>query len=352
MIDRRVPDGSKESMERIGLCFLDRPDLSEQLRLTRRADELGFESVWVCETRLARDAISVLGAMAAITSRVKLGPGVVNTWTRGPALMALTFATLDELAPNRILCGLGAYWDPLAWKQGIERRRLITQMREYVDVVKRLLSMEEVTLEGEVVHVREIRLDLGDGRPKTPKHVPIYIGATGMQMLELSGKIADGVLLNAMLSTDYVRACIAQVHKGAQAAGRGVNEIDLPLLVSCALDQDGDKARYAGRRLATMYVGQQPHIAKASGIDDDLIHRVNEAMGGWPPKEGGIEAAMKLIDEDLAVRLTASGTPDECRARLREYEAAGASYPVILPVTHNVDDMIEAFAPEHSLARI
>ena len=66
-------------MERIGLCFLDRPDLSEQLRLTRRADELGFESVWVCETRLARDAISVLGAMAAITSRVKLGPGVVNT---------------------------------------------------------------------------------------------------------------------------------------------------------------------------------------------------------------------------------------------------------------------------------
>jgi 5,10-methylenetetrahydromethanopterin reductase len=101
-----------------------------------------------------------------------------------------------------------------------------------------------------------------------------------------------------------------------------------------------------------MYVGQQPHIAKASGIDEDLIQRVNEAMGGWPPKEGGIEAAMKLIDEDLALRLTAAGTPDECRARLREYEAAGCSYPVILPVTHNVDDMIAAFAPETSLARI
>jgi alkanesulfonate monooxygenase SsuD/methylene tetrahydromethanopterin reductase-like flavin-dependent oxidoreductase (luciferase family) len=75
-------------------------------------------------------------------------------------------------------------------------------------------------------------------------------------------------------------------------------------------------------------------------------------MGGWPPKEGGVEAAMKLIDEDLALRLTASGTPDECRSRLREYEAAGASYPVILPVTHNVDDMIDAFAPETSLARL
>ena len=339
-------------MNRIGLCFLDRPDLSEQLRLAKRADEQGFESVWVCETRLARDAISVLGAMAAVTTQVKLGPGVVNTWTRGPALMALTFATLDELAPNRMICGLGAYWDPLAWKQGIERSRLITQMREYVDVVKRLINMEEVTLEGEVVHVRDIRLDLGDGRPKTPKHVPIYIGATGMQMLELSGRIADGVLLNAMLSTDYVRTCVAQVEKGAKAAGRSLGEIDLPLLVSCALDEDGDKARYAGRRLATMYVGQQPHIAKASGIDEDLVHRVNEAMGGWPPREGGIDAAMKLIDEDLALRLTASGTPDECRARLREYEAAGASYPVILPVTHNVDDMIAAFAPERSLARM
>ena len=77
--------------------------------------------------------------MAATTGRVRLGSCIVNSWTRGPALMAMTFATLDNLAPGRMTLGLGAYWDPLAWKQGIERRKPLTQMRDYVGVLRRLL---------------------------------------------------------------------------------------------------------------------------------------------------------------------------------------------------------------------
>ena len=108
------------ALNRPGLCFLDRPALPRAIELVRLAEARGFESAWVCETRLARDAISVLGAFAAVTERIKLGTGVINTWTRGPALTAVTFATLNELAPGRPLLGLGAYWDPLAWKQGID----------------------------------------------------------------------------------------------------------------------------------------------------------------------------------------------------------------------------------------
>src|SRR6202030_3453177 len=150
-------------MKRLGFCFLDRPSVAHQIDLVRRIENLGFESAWVTETRLARDAFSVLGAFAAVTRRIKLCTGIVNSWTRGPALMAMTLATLDELAHGRVICGLGAYWDPLAWKQGIERSKPVTQMREYLTAVRRLLNLEEFTFEGEFVKLRDISLDLGHG---------------------------------------------------------------------------------------------------------------------------------------------------------------------------------------------
>ena len=196
-------------MERVGFCFLDRPSTSKQLELVQKIERLGYDSAWVTETRLARDAFSVLGAFAAVTKRIKLCTGIVNSWTRGPALMAMTLATLDELAPNRVICGLGAYWDPLAWKQGIERSKPLEQMREYLTAVRRLLNLEEFTYEGEFVKLRDITLDLGHGVKREPKDVKLYIGPTGPLMTQLAGEIADGAILNGLLSPDYTRGMIA-----------------------------------------------------------------------------------------------------------------------------------------------
>ena len=106
-------------MERVGLIFLDRPSLLEQVELSQYAEQKGFESVWVCETRLVRDAVTPLAAFATKTSRIKLATGVVNNWTRTSGLMAMTLATLQELSGGRIM-GIGSYWDPLAFNQGIQ----------------------------------------------------------------------------------------------------------------------------------------------------------------------------------------------------------------------------------------
>ena len=205
---------------RVGMCFLDRPGPRRQAALARRMEKLGYESVWVCETRTARDAVSVLGAAAYATDRIKLGTGVVNSWTRPASLMAMTFATLDEMAPGRMMLGLGAYWDPLAWNQGIRRRKPIKQMREYIEVVRRLLDLETVTFEGELVQARDLRLDLGHGAARTPKRVPIYIGATGPQMLALSGELADGVLLNGFTSLTYLENALEHIERGAPSRRR------------------------------------------------------------------------------------------------------------------------------------
>ena len=135
-------------MERVGLIFLDRPALAQQVQLAQYAEKRGFESVWVCETRLVRDAVTPLAAFAMATDRIKLATGVVNNWTRSVGLMAMTLATLHELSQGRVILGIGAYWDPLAWNQGIRRRKTLTAMREYVTVVRRLLNLETEPTKG------------------------------------------------------------------------------------------------------------------------------------------------------------------------------------------------------------
>ena len=337
-------------MDRVGLVFLDRPSLAEQIELVQYAERQGLESVWVCETRLVRDAMTPLAAFATVTQRIKLATGVVNNWTRTSGLMAMTLATLHELSQGRVILGIGSYWDPLASNQGIRRRKTLTAMREYVTVVRRLLDLETVNYEGEVVNVRDLRLDLGYGVSRSPKKVPIYIGATGPKMMELAGEIADGVFHNFFTSVGYLRQSLDRVGKGAQRAGRLLQDIDMPQMMAVAMSEDAEAARNSARYAVTMYMGQQPHIAIASGVDEELIQHIHDTMGGWPPREGGIEAAMPLVGDDIVDMLCAAGTPEMCRSRVQEYLDAGASYPVLCPLTPNIKEIIDAFAPESNPA--
>jgi 5,10-methylenetetrahydromethanopterin reductase len=319
--------------------------MDEQIAITKLADQIGFDSVWACETRLARDAISVLGAFASVTKKIKLATGVINIWTRVPSLTALTFATLDEISHGRALLGVGAYWDPLAWKQGIERRKPLKAMREWVEIVRRLFNLERVTYEGEVMRARDLQLDLGYGRPRKPIRVPIYIGATGLQMMELSGEIADGVFLNAFTSVEYLKKSLEAISRGANKAKRKMEDIELPQLIGVAMSEDTEKAKNDARYLVTLYLGQQPHIGIASGVKESLIEEVNKALGGWPPKKNGPQAAMELVDDKIVDMLAVSGTAEDCRKGIKGYVEAGASYPVILPITENVKEIVESLAP-------
>src|SRR5512142_3274554 len=188
--------------ERVALYLQDAHDLRDGLEYVRYAEAHGFEAVWQAESRLVRDAIVPMAAFAAVTERIKVASGVVNNWTRNAALLAATYLTLDDLAPGRVILGIGAWWDPLARNVGIQRTRPLKAMREVVTVVRDLLALKRVTFHGEFVNVEGIELDVVHGR-REPRQVPIYIGATGMQMMELAGEIADGVLLNYCVPPEY-----------------------------------------------------------------------------------------------------------------------------------------------------
>src|SRR4030043_677799 len=139
-------------MERVALYLQDTHDLRDGLDYVKYAESKGFEAVWQAESRLVRDAIVPMAAYAAVTERIKVGSGVINNWTRNIGLLAATFLTLDDLAPNRIICGIGAWWGPLAKNVGIERKKPLTAMRETIEVLRRLPPLERVPLPGEVHH--------------------------------------------------------------------------------------------------------------------------------------------------------------------------------------------------------
>ncbi len=330
---------------RVALYLQDKHPLPEELEFARYAEKKGFEAVWHAESRLARDAITPLAAMAAVTKKIKLGSGVINNWTRNVALTATTFLSLDELSNGRCLLGIGAWWDPLAWKVGVERKKPLKAMREYVTVLQKLFRMENVTFEGEFVKVRDIRLDVVHGDPYTPRKIPIYIGATGWEMVELTGEIADGLLLHYLVSPEYNRKALEHLREGANRAKRNFGEIDRPQLIACSLDQDADRALDSVRPLVAQYLGQQPHIAKASGVKESLIEEVKTDLGGWPAKPGGLEKATRLIDDKLVRLITASGTAEDCMKKVEEYKQTGCTCPILYPLSDDVRAMIDAFEP-------
>ncbi|HOU43157.1 MAG TPA: LLM class flavin-dependent oxidoreductase [Anaerolineaceae bacterium] len=330
-------------VNKVALYLQDAHDLRVGLDYVRYAEQKGFDAVWQAESRLVRDAIVPMAAYAAVTEKIRVGSGVINNWTRNIGLLAATFLTLDDLAPDRIICGIGAWWDPLAKNVGIDRRKPLLAMRETVIILRRLLNMERVTYHGEFVHVDGIELDVVHGR-KEPRNVPIYIGATGDLMMELTGEIADGAVMNYCVPPEYNEKALELLSKGATKAGRRLDDIDRPQLIVCSVDLDHDKAIDTTRELLTQYLAQQPHIAKASGVSMDVVGEIQSILG-WPATHEQIQKAKHLVPEDLILRITASGTPDEARSKVAEYVRNGCTCPILYPVGGDVKLLIDTFAP-------
>ncbi|NND76130.1 MAG: LLM class flavin-dependent oxidoreductase [Ilumatobacter sp.] len=325
----------------VALYLQDAHDIRQGAAFAQYAESKGFHSVWQAESRLVREAPVAMAAFATVTDTIKVGSGVADIWTRNPARLAATFSTLDDLAPGRVIMGLGAWWDPLASKVGIDRAKPLRVMREVVTACRALLNNETVTFDGEYVHLDGVELDYVY-QERRPKDVPIYIGATGMKMMELTGEIADGVVLNYLVSPEYNERALEALQAGADKAGRSLDDIERPQLVVCSVHEDRATALDMARQMVTQYLGQQPHIMKASGVPQSLLDKVGEVLT-WPATHEQVEAASKLVPDEIVQMLTASGTPDEAREQVAHYIRHGCTCPILYPLG-DVEAMIDAFA--------
>ena len=241
------------------------------------------------------------------------------------------------------MLGLGAWWEPIASRVGVSRVKPLKAMREHVESIRQLFTMEEVSYQGEFVKLDRIRLDVAFG-DTSPRDIPIYIGATGEKMLEMAGEICDGVVLNYVVSVDYIRKAVSLVEAGALKAGKTLQDVDRPeLLVCCLSDQDPAAAMAEGKKLVAYYLATEPHIMKASNVSEELLEKVQSIMS-WPATEEDYIRASAVIPDEVVRNLMAVGTSDECRATVKEYIEAGVTCPILYPMMDDIRPVVDAFA--------
>lgn len=310
-------------MGKIGLGFLGEPRVQDAVNIARRAEGLGFDSFWWSETRFTRDAITPLAAIAAATSRARLGSAAVNVYTRGVVLTAVTFASLDEMSNGRIILGVGPGSPKILERQGFEFHGALKRLVEYVQAFRLLIKGGPVDYSGEYVKLRGVSLDFTPPR----KEIPVYLAVTGPKALLLAGKIANGVILNGFTSATYAKRAIETIREGAQSAGRKLEDLDISSANITSMSDDGEAAKEALRSLVATYLVTFPAIAKESGVSDEFLESVRLAHASK-----GLDYASKLVPHSVIEALTTSGDPDHCIRRLREYISSGVKRPIVMPI--------------------
>ena len=305
-------------------CFISSGrSLDQAIERVKLAEALGYESVY--STHVAgRESLTVLTAYALASARIRVGTGVVPIYTRTPATMAQTAATIDELSGGRFTLGLGVSHRPVV--EGWHGQRIdhpVAEMREYASIVRAILRGDDPP-PGEKWQTNFHLAGL-DPRPS----LPIYIAALSPAMLRLAGEIADGVML-WLCNPRYIRdVVIPEVTAGRERGGRALAGFDIVAAVPSALTSDRAEAYAAMRRDLLTYFGLPFYRAmiQRSGFAADLA--------AYDAAEGDLGAMQAAISDRFLQELTAIGDEAEIRAGLERYRAAGAGSPCVGPIANS-----------------
>ena len=314
-------------MRRTALTIGTRQDVDdgEIIALARRADELGYDTVWTGEA-WGRDVFTVLTMIACHTQNVRVGTGIATVFSRTPALIAQSIASLDIISQGRAVLGLGTSGRRVVegW-HGVGYRRPLERTAEYIRIVRLVLSGRRVDFDGSIFKLARFRL------PFTPirSDIPIYAASLGPRNLALTGELADG-WLPTWLHVDHLAAMKETVRAGAEAAGRAIDQVTTAPQILCYV-ADGAADADRGRRLLS------GHMAYYVGGMGDYYHRLFTRYGygeecgrireAW--RSGDRALAASLVSEEMLDKAAVLGGAGECRAKLDAYRAAGADVPVV-----------------------
>jgi 5,10-methylenetetrahydromethanopterin reductase len=334
-------------VERIGFATGYDARLSNQemahwmLEAERRGYEIGFFSETI---ELMRDSVSALSTFAIATERLTLGCTQIVR-LRSPLVMAQTLASLDELSGGRMMLSPGACTKTHAVRNGLEHISPPKALREYVESIRLILTGEKVSYHGEAVNFDDVKL----GWTPVRTEIPMYLPATSTTGLKLAGRIADGVLLNAICSPEYSRNALRIVREACEEAGRDWSQFKVAQLINCSVEDDHDAAVQAIKwEVASKFDPiQLPFIAGPKMrvgepyIQAEDIPKFEEA---W--QRGGKDALIEAVPDSYVEGMTASGTPDEVVARVQLFRDAGVHLPILRPAAaHQTERLLDLFAP-------
>ena len=301
------------------------------VELAQRAEDHGFEGVWKGESN-STDPIVLLSAMAARTSRIKLGTAIYHIYGRSPVTLGIQAATLNDLSAGRVLLGLGVANKTIAGWHGGTFDRPIRRLREYAEVVRQAAAGERVEYEGEIYNVSGFKLSW---KPTYPD-LPIYFAGLGEQTTRLAGRLAEGIIIN-MANPPMIREIVGRVRQGAIDAGRDPSAIDYVFKVRVCMNPDREKAEGKLRQVLTFYnlADHYSDLIAEMGFGAESQHVRDEYA------RGGFKAAQAAVSDTLVQNLPtiAATSSEEVRERLQPYLEAGATR-IIIPYVPTTEDAV------------
>ncbi|HUA34084.1 MAG TPA: LLM class flavin-dependent oxidoreductase [Candidatus Binataceae bacterium] len=291
----------------------------------RLVEELGFSTFWIPEDYFYRGAFTIAAAIASATTSLKIGIGVLNPFTRHPALIAMEFAALDELAQGRAILGIGA--GVRAWIEinlRLDYKGASRAIRESVEVIRAMMRGDKVDYEGRHVRTSGVKLNFSPLR----KEIPIHLGVLGPRNLALAGEIADGVLLSAMLSPAYIRFAREAIARGR--GPRGASDFPVAGYILSSIGEDDRAARDAIKPLLAGLIGlmagepKNPLFATA-GLDPDLVVAIGARLANG-------EMPVEMISDWIVDTFAIAGSPERCRENLARLFDAGLTSPVFFEI--------------------
>ena len=313
------------------------PDVFEDM--VRVVDGAGYDYLWLTDSSLhTRNPYVHLTLAARLTDRLTIGTAVTNPQTRHPGIVAVNAASLEELAPGRTILGIGAGDRPLK-SLGLRPARL-AEMRESIEVIRRLLAGERVTHEGTSFSMDDAHL-----RFETASEIPVFVSASGPKTLELAGEIADGVIFLGGLFRDGVEYGLEHIDKGAARAGRARPHVSV-FGYGAIDDGDPDGALEAARSIAAWFPQTAPHYCELAGLDPAIAAEVKVSYAGGEFQEA--QAAASIMPEEFVRKMAFAGDSRQAEAHLVTLAGLGVDSVTLFPLGLKRRETIEAFAPVFS----
>ena len=291
--------------------------LQKMIHLAKVSEEVGFSHIWVGDSHLIwREAYINMTAMLLNTRNVKFGTGVTNPLTRHPSVLASGYATLEEFAPGRMIVGIGL-GDSSVETMGMKPSTL-ANFESSVQQMRALIGGKEAELPTGKIHLLH----------PVKKQLPIYVAASGPKMLELSGRIADGIIVLVGVADDYIEHAKNKIAAGAKAAGRRLEDINLVLWVPCAVSESAPAKEAVKAHVARVVAHPLPYVLDPN--EQKVLAEIRKTYDYYHHMDQQANHA-EVIPDWLVDKFAIAGTVAECRAQIERIKKTGIQQIAIIP---------------------
>jgi 5,10-methylenetetrahydromethanopterin reductase len=295
--------------------------MSETLELATQADILGFHSFWLSEGYHSRSAIVRAALIATATRKIKIGLGILSPHTKHPALLAMEAASLDEIARGRILLGMGRVLNALR-KHAFDSAGTAQVIKESTEIIKGMLSGKLIQYEGSRFKIVPpgSRLDL-----EPCGELPVYIGATGPEMLRLAGQYADGIIFNYPCTPSFVRWAMPFVEQGLSRSSRSLKNFEVAAYLLVSVDENEKKAVDATKRfVAQKLPTRHSEMLRHAGVTEKEISAVKGNV-----ESVGLSKAAAALGDEVVRKVVIAGSPSQVVKGIARFLGTGLKLPIV-----------------------